>query len=744
MARFEQTLLVIMKGGFYLLPFVPLIVAPFFLFPYITGKNFAFRVIVELMAAAWIALIVFNPRRFLPSFSFNKQNLFVVVYALFVAWLFIAMLTGVDISRSFWSNFERMEGLITHIHLLLLVLMAVTFLRTPHDWQPVVILSLLASMLLTFYGFLERFSIVETGTGGERLFATLGNSIYLAEYLMIHLFVIGILLLNPKLHSWRIPLTFIGLLELYIFFAASTRGALLGLIAGLGVAALLYVWLTRRDRALAWVQRMVAGFLIISAFLGGGLFVLRNNATLQRFSLTTPVISLYQAFSNPTISTQGARLMIWGIAFDAVKERPFLGWGPENFIVPYARHYNPSMFGNEPWFDRSHNMFFEWFVAGGVAGGLLYLFLLASLFALLRHGWRQKIFSTEEIALFCGLIVAYMIQNAFVFDTIVSYLLFFGLGAYLTVRVSSSMYHVSRGFQQDESNSPDTSYMPHATQKDPRRLAAAAILPLFLLIPLVKANINPMISSSRLITALKSVGEGKSAEEIVAAFEKTFMKGTFGVTEARERLADILITVATVQGVTPESAPAYTRILNLGIRELEKEIQEHPANVRPLLFLGKLYHLRAAIVGEGGDQAIEAYDHLLALAPNYVQGYLGKAEVHLVRGEYEEAFAAGDEGLRRVGVLPPAAVVMAESVALAHVLANDFEGALAILKEPRVHERNGNFLRILDHDRIENVAERAMRSGNVAERKAFLEALRALVPTSKKIEEFLQITEAEM
>lgn len=726
MHRTEESLIWIVKGGLYLLLFIPLIVAPFFLFPYITGKNFAFRVIVELMAAAWIALIVFNPRPYLPSFSLRTHNVFVVAYTLFVGWLVITMFTGVDISRSFWSNFERMEGLITHLHLLALLLVAGVILKTPRDWQPVVTLTLLASVLLTTYGFLERFGIVVTGTGGERLFATLGNSIYLAEYLMVHLFVIGLLLCAPSLRSWRIPLLLIGLGELYIFFAASTRGALFGLIGGLCVAALIYLLLTPYH----FVRKILIGLLAAGIIGAGLLFALRNNIAVQQFPLTAPVISLYQAFANPTESTPGARLMIWGIAFDALKDRPFLGWGTENFIIPYARYYNPSMFGNEPWFDRVHNMFFEWFVAGGVIGGLLYLFLFISLCVLLGYGWRQKIFSAEEVALFCGLIVAYMIQNAFVFDTIVSYLLFFGLGAYLTTRVAGSRQY-GAGSMEEQKN------------MDPRRVAAAIILPLFMLVPLVKANINPMISSARLINALESVGQRQSAEEIVMAFEHVFAEGTFGVTEARERLADILITVATTQGVTQESAPAYTQILNLGIRELEKEVYEHPANVRPLLFLGKLYHLRAAITGTGGEQAIEAYDRLLAAAPNYVQGYLGKAEVHLVRGEYKEAFAAGDEGLRRVGTKPPASVVMGESVALAHVLANDFDGALAILKEPRVQERDGT-LRILDPDRIENIAERAMHSGNATERKAFLKALHDLAPERKKIEELLKGAKAEV
>ncbi|MEK7480577.1 MAG: O-antigen ligase family protein [Patescibacteria group bacterium] len=740
MQRFEHILTWIVKGGFYLLPFIPLIVSPFFLFPYITGKNFTFRILIEIMAAAWLMLLITNPRQYLPS-----RNVLLVVYTLFIGWIVFTALFGIDVARSFWSNYERMEGLITHLHLFVMVLMAVSVLKTPRDWQPIIILTLLASAFLTFYGFLERIGAIETGTGGERLFATLGNSIYLAEYLMVHVFLIALLLIARSEWHFRVPLALLGLAELYIFFAASTRGALLGSIGGIGVAAIVYVGLSRHEESLVWIRRAIGAFLIAGILVGGVLFMLRENSTLQQFSLTAPAISLYHAFAHPTESTQGARLMIWGMAFEALKVRPFFGWGNENFIIPFARHYNPGMFGNEPWFDRTHNMFLEWFVAGGVAGGVLYLALLASFFLLLAKGYKHAVFSRQEVAILSGLLVAYMIQNAFVFDTIVSYLLFFGLGAYVMVRVSRITHQVSRGKREDDTLT--ISSMHHDTQNDPRRIAAAFVAVVIMAVFLFVANIRPMMASARLINALQSVGQGKSAEEIVGAFEGVFATGTFGVTEARERLADLLITVATVQGVTPESAPAYLQILNLGIQELEKEIKVHPENVRPMVFLGKLYHLRAAITGSGGDQAIAMYDRLLALAPNYVQGYLGKAEAYLVRGENEQAFAAIDEGLRRVGTQPPAVVVMTESAALAHVLADDFDGALAILREPRVREQDGH-LRVLDYDRILNIAKRSMRSGKIAERKAFLEGALALIPEQFQkeradIEELLRITEKD-
>ena len=44
----------IIIGSIFLVPFIPLIVAPSMFFPFITGKNFAFRILVEIMFAFWL------------------------------------------------------------------------------------------------------------------------------------------------------------------------------------------------------------------------------------------------------------------------------------------------------------------------------------------------------------------------------------------------------------------------------------------------------------------------------------------------------------------------------------------------------------------------------------------------------------------------------------------------------------------------------------------------------------------
>jgi hypothetical protein len=96
--------------------FVPFIIAdgswfPNMFFPFITGKNFAFRILVEVLLGMYILLALREPK-YRPKSSY-------ILYALgaFVLWIGLATAMSVDPIKSFWSNFERMEGYATMLHL---------------------------------------------------------------------------------------------------------------------------------------------------------------------------------------------------------------------------------------------------------------------------------------------------------------------------------------------------------------------------------------------------------------------------------------------------------------------------------------------------------------------------------------------------------------------------------------------------------------------------------------------------
>src|ERR1035437_10499013 len=98
-------------GLLFLVPIFPLVVANSYFFPFITGKAFVFRIIVELAFALWLVLL-YKDRQYAPRW--NGMTILVTAFTLIAL---VADLLGVNPIRSIWSNNERMEGWMTIVHL---------------------------------------------------------------------------------------------------------------------------------------------------------------------------------------------------------------------------------------------------------------------------------------------------------------------------------------------------------------------------------------------------------------------------------------------------------------------------------------------------------------------------------------------------------------------------------------------------------------------------------------------------
>src|SRR3989344_3229408 len=116
-------------GGLLLLALTPLLVSTSMFFPFITGKGFFFRAVTEIILALWIILALrdpnYRPRR---SWILLTMSAWLLVTALATAW-------GANPYRSFWSNFERMEGLISYLHLFAYFLVLISILRRAKTWK---------------------------------------------------------------------------------------------------------------------------------------------------------------------------------------------------------------------------------------------------------------------------------------------------------------------------------------------------------------------------------------------------------------------------------------------------------------------------------------------------------------------------------------------------------------------------------------------------------------------------------
>src|SRR3989344_3553367 len=115
---------------------------------------------------------------------------------------------------------------------------------------------------------------------------------------------------------------------------------------------------------------LVSGFLVVRDPPN---FVSRNSTLsylvlyTQNFVKNSPVLSRFASI-NVEETTTKSRFMIWNMAMQGLKERPILGWGQESFNYVFNKYYDPGMYGQEQWFDRTHNIIFDWLIAGGILG----------------------------------------------------------------------------------------------------------------------------------------------------------------------------------------------------------------------------------------------------------------------------------------------------------------------------------------------------------------------------------------
>lgn len=596
--------------GLFLVPFVPFLVSSTLFFPFITTKAFAWRMIIEIVFAAWILLalldIEYRPKRSIILYSILG----------FLAVIGLADLFGVAPVKSLWSNFERMEGFITLLHLgMFFAVISSVFNET--DWKRWWNVSLLASFVMVLYGLLQIIGLKTINQGGVRVDGTLGNAIYLAVYMLFHIFIALLFLWR----EWKnVALRWVyGLLiftQAFILYHTATRGAILGLIGGLLVMSVLNI----RNRENELARKVSIASLIGLIVLIGGFFLVRN----ADFVLNSPVLSRFSSLGTQEISRQG-RYFVWPMALQGIKDRPLLGWGQENFNYVFQEHYSPEMFSLEPWFDRAHNIFLDWAVAGGLFGLVSYLALYA---ALLFSIWKRSInlpasppkhtqsgagWSHIEKSILTGLVVAYFFHNFFVFDHLISYILFFSLLSYVH-NMSSS----------------EVSWNGTITPFRVKGIALPAVA-IFLVLTLYFVNIKPIMANSFLIEALKSLQTPGQMARAIEYFQKAYSTSRLGRPEVMEHIASNSATILT-SSISMEEKNAF---FSFAKETVLKQADELEKDARYQLITGSFLSTTGLL-----DEALTHLERARELMPGKQQVYFEIGAAYINKSEHLKAFEA--------------------------------------------------------------------------------------------------------
>lgn len=426
--RYEGALHVASRWLTYALLCIPLIVGNGYFFPFIVPKYVAFRVLVELLFLAWLLLLAANPSRYRVRMTLAAWG--VLAY---VASAVISAAVGVDWHTSFFGTFERMEGVFTTLHYAMLFI-ALPALFRREDWVKILRWAVGVSVLLSLYGLAQRAGATWTVEAGrDRISSRIGNPAYVGAYLLFQMGFAAYLLVR----DWATKLRWLWLPALAIllvtFVLTLTRGAMLGLFAALPVVALAWLWFSRKptegaaqpSKKLRWI---VGGAAALAVALPLLLVAFKNSAVVQSSSML-------RRFADISASTRTAqtRFFTWNSAWQGIQERPILGWGPEQFPVPFNQHFNPGHYqgpNSETWFDHAHNIVLDILTTQGAVGLLAWLTFVAGLLALAWRACRTP--ATRALGLAgVGILVAYLLQNLFLFDVLVVWMVLAVLGGVL-------------------------------------------------------------------------------------------------------------------------------------------------------------------------------------------------------------------------------------------------------------------------------------------------------------------------
>lgn len=664
--------------GIFALPLVPLLVANSLFFPFITGKVFFFRIAVEIIFAAWLILALFEPE-YRPRFS-----PILIAFGAFNLVLILATFFGANPYRSFWSNFERSEGLLTHLHLLAYMLVAFAVMKTENQWAKLFHVSLGVSAYLGVFGLFQLAGLYQINQGGSRLDGTLGNATYFSVYMLFHFFIAlyywvqgktkpylpasallvglstGLLaglvrmsLLSSQGGENSLPIAIILMavvlvvvtalvaliwwwsldernarrwfygvmifMSVAILLNTLTRGTTLGLVVGLAVTGLVVMW-QNRDRRL--VRRLFFIAMVVLVVAGGGFYLARDSQFVQSNSVLSRFAPLLSA--KGIWGESASRRMVWGIAWAGFKERPILGWGPENYNLVFNKYYNPKMFGQEAWFDRAHNVFFDWLTSAGLLGLVSFLSIwLAAIYSVWGRRFRSC-WSGIERAVISGLLAAYFVHSIFVFDVLVSYWLFVTILTYLASR---SLTEDAK--QKKNKLRSQRTYWP--------KIGLAVLVPIGLILVIYWANVKPWRASRELVRAISFFPDQAGAminehlEQKQESFQKVFAANTMANAEASEQY---LMLASRARGLSGVRDDLKLKFMNAAVDEIKNQIARAPLDARPPYFLGTFY-----VNSRQLDLGIDYLEQALSLSPNKQMIMFDLASAYAMAGEFTKTEA---------------------------------------------------------------------------------------------------------
>lgn len=586
---------VVVFAGLFLVPFLTLYVENDYFFPYITGKNFWFRILVDITVAAWVILALYDVK-YRP-----KVSGIVWSFGALLVVMFFANLLGAHPSSSFWSNFERMDGYVSLVHTFLYMLVLGSVLHSKLQWQYLLNTSLVVATMVAVYGLAQYGGMIEGAS--SRIDSRLGNAAYMAVYMLFHIFIAFWLFVESKNSIHKAVYAILAVMFTFVLIETGTRGTAVGLAVGVMVMS---AYIGIFGAQFKEYRKYALGGVVLLLLVVGGFIVgkdsdfIQNNGNLARIA-------------NISLDDLKIRATIWGMAWEGVQERPLLGYGQSNFNYVFNQNFDPSLYAQEQWFDRSHNIFMDWLVTGGFLGLIAYLsifvFCLYYLFVRPLLDKTDQTFTVVERGVLLGILAGYFTHNLVVFDNIVSYIFFAVILGLINSRVGIVPKSLSK-LKVD--NLLITQF-------------AAPVMAVVLVGSVYFFHVPGMLAAGDIIDALRA----QDLEVRLEAFQRAASRDSFAKQEIAEQVAQQAMSLSRSPQVPAEMKQKF---FDEAESQLTALAENKPGDARIHVFIGSYYRGLGDV-----EKAAKQIAIARELSPNKQSIIAQQGFVELTRGQNETA-----------------------------------------------------------------------------------------------------------
>ncbi|MBP9856248.1 MAG: hypothetical protein KBC48_03050 [Candidatus Pacebacteria bacterium] len=441
----------LLAGAFFLLPFVS---SKAVLYGTVNAKYFLLIALV-VVTGLWGAYQLYRGRL---ELKVGPKSWLLGATILTLAIFGLAGLLGVYPAGSWWSDIIRSSGLFFLTSLTFLTVLISQLLR-PTDFIFIrraviasgIVYSLLSIIGVEGLGLLNNFLGVPIMSPG----LSLGNSTFGGVFLVLSLILTLVEVVRSTARSRGRK----------VLILATVLQVLSPILINFKLWTGSEVWLELINRPAAILgsaRASSAVVILLAVYLLGYWLVNKilatNNKTITRaysglwlLGLAAALVLLFTPGSfiqdEYIKESTAARLIVWESGWEAFKDKPVLGWGPENFRLGFVQHFDNRLMEEqnfaEIWFDRAHNIIVDTLVSVGVVGTVSVLLLISLFILIIIRASRAGLISEPEKIIWLILPVVHFLQLQTGFDTVTSYAL---LAIILAYALSLERQMVSSSF----------------------------------------------------------------------------------------------------------------------------------------------------------------------------------------------------------------------------------------------------------------------------------------------------------